>query len=158
MKLSAFVTALESKNDITFVLPNGKLVPQHFHITEVGLLTRDFVDCGGVVRQKKVVNFQLWTADDTDHRLAPEKLLHIIALSDKQLGLWNHPVQAEYQWETIWSYDVVCGDDGFFHLIWKNTDCLAKDACGVPQKWSERKSFWSLFGTRKDSCSGEGCC
>jgi hypothetical protein len=39
-------------------------VPEHFHVTEVGVVTKDFIDCGGTVRHEKVANFQLWDAND----------------------------------------------------------------------------------------------
>ena len=34
-----------------------------------------------------MVNFQLWEANDYNHRLHPEKLVHIIEWSEKVLGL-----------------------------------------------------------------------
>ena len=36
MKLSEIKTALSEVNEVTFTLPNGKQVPPHFHVTEVG--------------------------------------------------------------------------------------------------------------------------
>lgn len=30
-----------------FKLENGNSVPEHFHVTEVGIITKDFIDCGG---------------------------------------------------------------------------------------------------------------
>ena len=35
---------------VSFVLPDGSSVPQHFHVTEVGYVRKDFFDCGGVRR------------------------------------------------------------------------------------------------------------
>lgn len=68
---------------LKFQLPDGSIVPAHFHVTEVGQVTKDFIDCGGTLRHEKVVNFQLWNADDIDHRLQPKKLKNIIQLSEK---------------------------------------------------------------------------
>jgi len=31
----------------SFKLPEGTYLPAHFHMTEVGLVTKHFVDCGG---------------------------------------------------------------------------------------------------------------
>jgi len=87
MKLSEIKNELQKLHAIAFQLPNGDLVPSHFHVTEVGKVTKHFIDCGGTVRQEEVVNFQLWEANDYDHRLHPEKLVHIIELSEKVLGL-----------------------------------------------------------------------
>jgi hypothetical protein len=87
MKLSEVKKALESVSEVKFELPNGSFVPVHFHVTELGAITRHFIDCGGTERIEKVVNFQLWEAGDFDHRLAPEKLKNIISLSEEKLGL-----------------------------------------------------------------------
>jgi hypothetical protein len=73
MKLSEVKEKLNSVSEVSFVLPNGTHVPAHFHVTEVGEITKHFIDCGGSVRIEKVVNFQLWEANDFDHRLAPQK-------------------------------------------------------------------------------------
>ena len=44
---------------------------------------KKFIDCGGVIRDEKVINFQLWYSVDEDHRLEAEKLRKIIALSEE---------------------------------------------------------------------------
>ena len=80
MKLSQIKNVLSSLENVTFQLPNGTFVPEHFHVTEVGLITKNFIDCGGTVRKETVVNFQLWDANDFDHKLKPKKLLNIIQL------------------------------------------------------------------------------
>jgi hypothetical protein len=131
MKLSEVKLVLEELNNIAFKLPNGTLVPKHFHVTEVGKITKHFIDCGGTIRNEEVVNFQLWNANDYDHRLHPEKLLKIIELSEKQLNIGDLEVEVEYQAETIGKFGL--GFDGKdFLLTTKQTDCLAKDNCGIP--------------------------
>ena len=82
MKLSEIKPVLNTVETVSFILPSGQFVPQHFHVTEVGMITKNFIDCGGTVRNEKVVNFQLWEANDFDHRLAPQKLKNIIELSN----------------------------------------------------------------------------
>ena len=62
MKLSEVKSILRSQAQIAFQLPNGELVPRHFHVTEVGKVTKHFIDCGGTVRHQEVANFQLWNA------------------------------------------------------------------------------------------------
>ncbi len=101
MKLSAFKMALESLTEVNFTLENGTMVPEHFHVTEVGMITKNFIDCGGTVRTEKVVSLQLWEANDFDHRLKPQKLLNIIALSEKTLGIEDLDIEVEYQSTTI---------------------------------------------------------
>jgi len=52
MKLSDFKKQLSTITDINFVLQNGTVVPKHFHVTEVGQVTKRFIDCGGTVRNE----------------------------------------------------------------------------------------------------------
>ena len=50
MKLSEVKSALKSLETIGFQLPDGSLVPSHFHVTEVGKVSKHFIDCGGTLR------------------------------------------------------------------------------------------------------------
>lgn len=131
MKLSEIKEILPGLTNVAFQLEDGSFVPEHFHVTEVGLITRDFIDCGGTIRNDKVVNFQLWDADDYEHRLKPRKLLNIINLSERKLNIGDYPVEVEYQSATIGKYDLDCNGE---HFILKNkmTACLAQESCGVP--------------------------
>jgi hypothetical protein len=133
MKLSQIKKILNQLDTIAFQLPNGDLVPNHFHVTEVGKITKHFIDCGGTVRNEEVVNFQLWEADDYDHRLHPEKLVSIITLSEKVLGIDDLEIEVEYQGTTIGKY-ALDFDGKNFLLITKSTDCLAKSDCGIPRE------------------------
>jgi hypothetical protein len=78
MKLSEIKNILETAEAVNFRVANGELVPAHFHVTEVGIITKNFIDCGGTVRQEKVANFQLWDANDFEHRLKAAKLQNVI--------------------------------------------------------------------------------
>ena len=42
MKLSEIKNQLKKLTTIAFQLPNGELVPNHFHVTEVGKITKNF--------------------------------------------------------------------------------------------------------------------
>jgi len=81
MKLSEVKSILANSTTIGFQLADGSFVPNHFHVTEVGKINKHFVDCGGTIRNENVVNFQLWNANDYDHRLiveiTPQKNPHI---------------------------------------------------------------------------------
>ncbi|WP_081212465.1 DUF6428 family protein [Salegentibacter sediminis] len=133
MKLSEIKQQLNYLDKIAFQLPNGELVPNHFHVTEIGKVTKHFIDCGGSVRKEEVVNFQLWNANDYDHRLHSEKLMHIIELSQKTLGIEDLEIEVEYQGQTIEKFGLDF-DGTNFMLTTKHTDCLAKDKCGIPSK------------------------
>jgi hypothetical protein len=95
MKLSEVKKLLATVNEVNFKLPNGKMVPQHFHVTEVGVVSKQFIDCGGTIRNERVANFQLWNANDVEHRLKPAKLLNIIRLSEEQLGMEDLEIEFE---------------------------------------------------------------
>ena len=156
MKLSEIKNYLKELETIAFQLPDGSLVPSHFHVTEVGKVTKDFIDCGGVVRNEEVVNFQLWEANDYDHRLHPEKLIHIIELSEKVLKIGDLDIEVEYQGTTIGKYGLGFNGTNFL-LTTKQTDCLAKDNCGVPEGM-QKVSLSDL--QKEDSCCDpkSGCC
>ena len=150
MKLSELKNILSGLNSVEFILENGELVPNHFHVTEVGMVEKKFIDCGGTVRNERVVNFQLWTSSDYDHRLSAEKLRGIIGMSEDVLGLSDKEIEVEYQGNTIGKYGLEF--DGFrLVLVNKSTDCLAKDNCGVP----EVKSVETGGGCCSPS---SGCC
>lgn len=155
MTISEIKNHLANSETIAFELPDGSLVPSHFHVTEVGRVVKDFIDCGGKRRKEEVANFQLWEADDYDHRLHPEKLVHIIDLSQKTLEMGDLPIEVEYQGTTIGKYNL--GHNGKnFTLDAKQTACLANDACGIPEK----KEMVDLSAmTVGNSCApGGGCC
>ena len=157
MKLSDVKKLLATVKEVNFKLPNGKMVPEHFHVTEVGMLTKNFIDCGGTVRSEKVANFQLWQVGDFDHRLAPQKLSNIISLSEKTLGIEDLEVEVEYQSDTIGKYDLAF-DGSNFVLLAKQTNCLAADKCGIPAD-KLKVSLSSLQDKSKGSCTpGGGCC
>lgn len=155
MKLSEVKDKLTQLETIAFQLPNGELVPNHFHVTEIGKITKHFIDCGGTVRNEEVVNFQLWNADDYDHRLHPEKLLNIIELSEKVLGIENLEIEVEYQAETIGKFGLDF-DGTSFLLTTKQTDCLAKDNCGIPVEKPKKQLF--ELKTANTCTPGSGCC
>lgn len=157
MKLIEFKNRLKELEQISFELPDGTLVPAHFHVTEVGNVTKHFIDCGGTIREEHRVNFQLWEANDYDHRLHPEKLLSIIELSEDKLGLRDEEIEVEYQGTTIGKYGIALNGSGF-QLTSLTTDCLAKDNCGIPASKS-KVSLASLTPISGGSCApGSGCC
>lgn len=156
MKLSEAKQHLSRLEQIAFKLPNGELVPRHFHVTEVGKVTKDFIDCGGTLRHEEVVNFQLWNANDYDHRLHPDKLLKIIELSQKTLNIDDPEIEVEYQGETIGKFGLDF-DGAHFLLTNKETDCLAKENCGIPTEKS-RVPLSSLQESGGNCTPGSGCC
>jgi len=156
--------------DLLFRLEGGELIPPYFHITEMGLKIKHFVDCGGTLRTEQYLNFQIWTADDFDHRLTSEKLLELI---DKNEGLFKQPdleIEMEYQTNTIGSYTLEASGPPnkrqLFTLKSKKTNCLAPDKCLIPSKKDINPVDFKAYppsmrkddDTQKPKQCGPSCC
>ena len=132
------------------MLPDGAFVPAHFHVTEVGRVQKDFIDCGGTTRSTTTCVLQVWVADDTDHRLNTTKLAKIVELAAPLLKVADLPVEVEYESGVVSQYPVTAVEvtpSGLLLLLGtKHTACLAPDRCGVGP------------ATNTSCCTGPGCC
>ena len=143
MKLKEFKERLQTHindgDELLFRLEDGTLIPPYFHITEMGMKIKHFVDCGGVAITEECINFQIWTADDFDHRLTSQKLLELIGKNEGLFGKTNLEIEMEYQTNTIGSYTLEESDypNALFTLKSKKTNCLAPDKCGIENKTKE---------------------
>jgi len=153
MKISEFKKSLNTIKELNFIQLNGKFVPKHFHVTEVGLISKHYIDCGGTERKEKKVSFQLWVAGDLEHRLTPQKLYKIIEQSNTILGNEDLEIEVEYQTETISKFNVFF-DGKNFNLFSQSTNCLATDKCGIKPEHLAVNT--DLLGA--DCCAGEDCC
>lgn len=154
MKIAELKNTLTGLTSINFKLPAGEYLPVHFHVTEVGLVTKHFIDCGGTERKETVANFQLWEAGDYDHRLAPQKFLRILEISQNILGSDDLDIEVEYQQGTIGKFGLDF-DGKDFLLTNKHTACLASDSCGTPKK----KVNLAELTTQSSCCApNSGCC
>lgn len=117
-------------------LPSGERIPAHFHVTEVGRVDKNFIDCGGTVRHVASCLLQTWTADDYDHRLKSGKLAGIIRMAEPLLKSLDLPAELEYGADVASQYaitDFDLSDEAIIlTLSGKKTECLAPDRCGVP--------------------------
>lgn len=117
------------------MLPDGSFVPAHFHVTEVGRVHKDFIDCGGTTRSTTTCVLQVWVADDTDHRLDAAKLAMIVRLAAPLLKATDLPVEVEYENGVLSQFPVTAAEvtpsGVLLHLGTKHTACLAQDRCGV---------------------------
>lgn len=156
MKISQFKSALQlakPESNPQFLQINGLPVSAHYHITEIGLILKNYVDCGGVVRQERKASMQLWLANDTDHRLSTEKLLGIIEKSEQLFGLKDEELEVEFQGQTVETYGLSTQDFGF-QLTTKRTTCLAPDHCGI-----SNEQLPSEMQKKKNTCTpNSGCC
>jgi hypothetical protein len=122
--------------NIRFILPDGDPIPADFHVTEVGHVMKNFVDCGGTVRRLETCLLQAWVAgNDPDHRLTAGKLANILDLSAKIIPSEDLEVEVEYEPCAVAQYRVdgveAAGNELRFQLAHKHTDCLAREECGL---------------------------
>lgn len=144
MQLSQLIEQLKQHPDagLAFVLPDGAAVAQHFHVTEVGRVRKDFIDCGGTVRKTDACVLQVWVAEDVNHRLEAGKLGKIIALARDIFKSDDLPVEIEYDVGVITQFSVSsieASDEVItLKLAGKHTACLAPELCKVDEGSSER--------------------
>ncbi|WP_437186431.1 DUF6428 family protein [Planctomicrobium sp. SH668] len=137
MKLSEFLNVLTDNpfSSIQIVLPNGSFVPPHFHVTEVGRVQKDFIDCGGTVRSVTSCVLQTWFTGDVDHRLDTTKLHRIIQLAAPVLRSEDLEVEIEHESTLISQYPLISAEATTMGLVLrlgtKHTACLAEDLCVV---------------------------
>src|SRR3984957_17388508 len=138
MNLGTLKTNLRQHADLNvrLVLPDGDPIPADFHVTEVGYVLKNFIDCGGAIRRQENCLLQAWVAgNDPDHRLSAEKLAKILELSSKVVPSEDLEVEVEYEPCAVAQYKVesaeLAGDELRFQLAHKHTDCLAREACGL---------------------------
>lgn len=157
MLLSEFKNHLSTVETVDFQLPDGQLVPVHYHVTEIGKNEKHFMDCGGKVRRESLVSFQLWLADDVEHRLQPQKLLKIISMAEKAIALNDNEIVVEYQGDTLGVYHVGFNGSQFL-LHAKETACLAREACETPTL-KPIVNLSQLTSASATVCApGGGCC
>ncbi len=159
MKLSEFKSHLNNAKTLSFMLPEGLIIPEHFHITEAGLITKHFIDCGGVTRNEQTISFQIWVSTDTDHRLETTKLLGIISKYESAIDHQDLEIEFEYQADTINKYGLSF-NNGYFVFTNKFTNCLSPDSCGLPSFQKPKIKLTDLSTSTQTSCCtpNSGCC
>ncbi|PCJ67219.1 MAG: hypothetical protein COA58_02565 [Bacteroidetes bacterium] len=159
MKLSHLQKALTSMDEVNFITPNGEFIPRHYHLTEIGLSTKTFIDCGGKRHQDQKVVLQLWTSVDYHHRLKANKFLNIINTSLPLFEGQDLDIEVEYQAETVGKFALEF-DGNNFKLLSTKTDCLASELCGIDAIQTKVKKSLSDLGKAVEGCCtpGGGCC
>ncbi len=138
MQLRELKKALQGHpgKNLRFVLPAGDPIPADFHITEVGHVTKDFIDCGGTRHSTAACVLQAWVArNDKEHRLTASKLSSILELAGKVVPSDDLEVEVEYEDCAVSQHPVMAVDTSGAELVFtlgsKHTDCLARAACGL---------------------------
>jgi hypothetical protein len=89
-----------------FVLPNGDYIPAHAHVTEVGHVVRNFIDCGGMTGKEEKVVLQTHVGSDTDHRLRSDRFAKILQLGQRVLPGTELQVDVEYNCCVVSQYPI----------------------------------------------------
>ena len=161
MKLNEFKTLLEANREKEFrlQLPDASAVPISFHITEVALIHKSFIDCGGTFRETRTCQLQAWVGPDENHRIASGKMADILGLAAKYLPDKDVPLEIEYEDATISQYpvaDALVSDEAVtLQLTTKHTACLAPELCLAP---ASSQSTSLPMATNACGCGPFGCC
>jgi arsenate reductase len=138
MKLSELKHQLAAHPDlnIRFHLPNGIPIPAHAHVTEVALIEKKFIDCGGTFRTQSTCRLQTWVADDLDHRLTSGTLLKILNKAASFLKTDDLDADIEHELDYVTQFPLETTEPGTNELVLRlaerHTDCLAKEKCCPP--------------------------
>jgi hypothetical protein len=135
LRVAALKQALAGAPELPLAVlwPDGDPIEAHFHVTEVGRVQKDFVDCGGTVRRAVTCLLQTWVGEDVDHRITAGKLLKAFAHAERVLGSEDLPVELEYEACNVLQFAVVAVEREAQRFVvrlgGKHTDCLAKELC-----------------------------
>jgi hypothetical protein len=133
MTLHDLQNALEAnpKQFPRFVLPNGDYMPAHVHVTEVGHVVRNYIDCGGLTGKVEKVVLQAHVGDDTDHRLRSDRLAKILQLGNRVIPSTDLDVDVEYDCCVVAQYPIAeaAPDRQHLNLILgrSRTQCRARE-------------------------------
>src|SRR4029077_15246290 len=100
------VLEANSKRFARFVLPNGDYIPGHAHVTEVGHVVRNFIDCGGLTGKEEKGVLQKHVGKDTDYRLRSDRFAKILRLGDRMIPSADLHVDVEYDCCVVAQYPV----------------------------------------------------
>jgi hypothetical protein len=114
-----------------FVLPDGDFIPAHAHVTEVGHLVRNFIDCGGLTGKEEKVVLQTHVGNDTDHRLRSDRFAKILRLGNQLIPNADLDVDVEYDCCVVAQYPIAeaIPDGTHLNLVLRRgrTQCRARE-------------------------------
>lgn len=114
-----------------FVLPDGDQIPAHAHVTEVGHVVKNFIDCGGVTGKSETVLLQVHVGQDVEHRLRSDRFAKILQLGKRVLPHDQLEVEVEYDCCVVAQYPILevrpAGEHLDVILGQRRTECLAQE-------------------------------
>ncbi|MFC5047487.1 DUF6428 family protein [Aquimarina hainanensis] len=162
MNTSEFISILTEHphSQLIFEYTPGQFVGTNYHITEVKHISIESVDCGAGTSSWKETVIQLWESPKEIGKkeyMKTQKAIEILAkVGQIKPYQMDAPLKIEYGNNTfhtsqlhIESYEST-KEDLIIKLSLDQTDCKAKETCGVPAK----ETF-----QQETACSpGSGCC
>jgi hypothetical protein len=133
VKLNELVTALNQfpATFPRFVLPDGNYIPAHAHITEVGHIVKNFIDCGGVIGKEEKVLLQTHVGQDKNHRLKSDRFSEILQLGMRVLPNAEMDVDIEYDCCVVAQYPIAkaTAEGKYLKLLLRRgkTQCRARE-------------------------------
>ncbi|HSS15634.1 MAG TPA: DUF6428 family protein [Candidatus Dormibacteraeota bacterium] len=114
-----------------FVLPSGDYIPAHAHVTEVGHVVRNFIDCGGLTGKEEKIVLQTHVGNDTEHRLRSDRFAKILQLGSGVIPRADLDVDVEYDCCVVAQYPIAKAtpDGEHLNLILQRgrTQCRARE-------------------------------
>jgi hypothetical protein len=136
-----------------FVLPKGDEIPAHAHVTEVGHVVKNFIDCGGIVGTRETVVLQTHVGLDTDHRLSARRFGKILELGERVLPHDQLDVEVEYDCCVVAQYPILEVRPGAEQLDVvlgkRETQCLAQE---------RRKAAAEMAAESCSASAAPACC
>ena len=163
MKTKEFLNILQShpNKSLLFEYTPGQLVGANYHITEVKHLKIDSVDCGARTDAWNETIVQLWESPSeigkTEYMSAFKALGILNKVGKMKPYDLNSEIKIEYSNPLFHTAQLfindleIYGDNLVAKLAVEQTDCKAKDECGVPEPVGAVSA--------SESCApGSGCC
>ena len=162
MKTNEFLSLLQehTTKSLLFEYKKGSIVGANYHITEVKNVTIDAVDCGAKTDFWKETIIQLWESPtELDKRdfMSADKALAILNRVDS-IKPMERDVEVKFEYSNTNFHTAqlfvntfeVNSDQLIIKLGVEQTDCKAKDECGVPV---------AIGQIEESTCTpGGGCC
>ncbi|PIB37917.1 DUF6428 family protein [Maribacter sp. 4G9] len=157
-KLLSLLQENPNKN-LLFEYKSGELVAANYHITEVKNVTIDSIDCGANPDFWKETVIQLWESPKEKGKrkyMSAYKALSILKKVDK-IKPMERDVEVKFEYSNASFHTAqlfvndyqVTHDDLIFKLGVEQTDCKAKETCGIPE---------TVTQTVSECAPGSGCC
>lgn len=162
MKTNEFLSLLEQhpNKELLFEYAPQKLVAANYHITEIKNITVDAVDCGAGTDFWKETVIQLWESPEEigkrDYMIASKALAILTRVDrikpmEKEVEVKFEYSNADFHTAQLYVHSFTVTEKQLVLRLGINqTDCKAKDTCGIPV---------AMETVSENSCTPEsGCC